>query len=74
MAWPVSGDSQQDAAQPHNSGKLLSQQTRLFFAGEATHKEDAYTVQGALLSGALLCSPAMLGLQGVGVPMLCPAE
>lgn len=25
--------------------------TRLYFAGEATHKEDAYTVHGAYLSG-----------------------
>jgi hypothetical protein len=25
--------------------------TRLYFAGEATHREDAYTVHGAFLSG-----------------------
>lgn len=25
--------------------------TRLYFAGEAMHKEDAYTVHGAYLSG-----------------------
>jgi Flavin containing amine oxidoreductase len=37
--------------------------TRLYFAGEATHKEDAYTVHGAYLSGD----------KAVSVPALLPA-
>jgi monoamine oxidase len=29
----------------------LYPETRLYFAGEATHRDDAYTVHGAFLSG-----------------------
>jgi hypothetical protein len=52
MAWPVSGDAKLDERQMEEKGRVLEPLTRLFFAGEATHKDDSYTVQGALLSGA----------------------
>jgi hypothetical protein len=29
----------------------LKKETRLYFAGEATHKSDAYSVHGAMMSG-----------------------
>ncbi len=51
LAWPVCGVKELDEDQKDEKGQLLIPQSRLFFAGEATHKDDAYTVQGALLSG-----------------------
>ncbi|KAL4530257.1 hypothetical protein Ndes2437B_g03764 [Nannochloris sp. 'desiccata'] len=50
MSFPVTGDTSFDA----RAAKLqlpLRKDTRLYFAGEATHKGDAYTVHGALMSG-----------------------
>jgi hypothetical protein len=50
MSLPVTGDTSFDA----RAAKVqlpLRKDTRLYFAGEATHKGDAYTVHGALMSG-----------------------
>ncbi len=58
MAWPLSGDDKLDARQVEEKGRVLDPQMRLFFSGEATHKDDAATVQGALLSGAAHSSSA----------------
>lgn len=55
MAWPVTGIDQLDNAQVTSSGQFLCPQSRLFFAGEATHRADAYTVHGAFMSGTTRC-------------------
>uniref|UniRef100_A0A061R8Y1 N1-acetylpolyamine oxidase n=1 Tax=Tetraselmis sp. GSL018 TaxID=582737 RepID=A0A061R8Y1_9CHLO len=52
LAWPVCGVPDLDEQQAVCKGQLLNAKTRLFFAGEATHKEDAYTVHGAYESGS----------------------
>lgn len=60
MAWPVSGDPGDNRAQDTSLGKLLNQNCTLFFAGEATFRQDAYTVHGAFTSGYLtFLLPAM---------------
>eukprot|EP00884_Botryococcus_braunii_P001035 jgi/Botrbrau1/10932/Bobra.0025s0105.1 len=51
MGWPVSGIAKEDRKQVEGCGRVLIQKSRLFFAGEATHKRDAYTVHGAFMSG-----------------------
>lgn len=56
MAVPVSGDTEADEAAGRflrpGGGPGASAATRLYFAGEATHRADAYTVHGAFMSGA----------------------
>jgi hypothetical protein len=70
MAIPVSGDAEQDAKVAAQGLKrvTLYPDTRLYFAGEATHRADAYTVHGAFLSGVgpdhLTCSPRHHGGHG----------
>ena len=54
MSWPVSGDPEVDAKVCKAGGRGADAASRLFFAGEATHKEDAYTVHGAYMSGTVL--------------------
>ena len=53
MAVPVTGDEAKDAKVAKESLKKITlyPDTRLFFAGEATHRADAYTVHGAFASG-----------------------
>ena len=51
LSWPVRGVEELDRRQKAVKGIALERQSRLFFAGEATHKDDSYTVQGAYLSG-----------------------
>lgn len=57
LSHPMSGVEEVDEVQLQAGlrGRGLDPQVRLFFAGEATHKEDAYTVQGAMLSGGCGC-------------------
>jgi monoamine oxidase len=56
LAVPVSGDTEADEAAGRflrpGGGAGLTAATRLYFAGEATHRADAYTVHGAFMSGA----------------------
>jgi hypothetical protein len=55
LAVPVSGDDVADEAAGRAlrpAGGATTPATRLFFAGEATHRADAYTVHGAFMSGA----------------------
>ena len=49
-AAAVSGDAELDGMRPEQPA-LMTANTRLFFAGEATSQEDAGSVHGALLSG-----------------------
>lgn len=53
LAVPLTGVEGKDAKVAKQSLRhaTLYPDTRLFFAGEATHKEDAYTVHGAFASG-----------------------
>jgi len=50
MSLPVTGDTSFDACAARVQ-LPLRKDTRLYFAGEATHKGDAYTVHGAFMSG-----------------------
>ena len=56
LAVPVSGDAEADEAAGRflrpGGGAGVTAATRLYFAGEATHRADAYTVHGAFMSGA----------------------
>ncbi len=55
LAVPVSGDAAVDDAAGRAlrpGGGASTPGTRLYFAGEATHRADAYTVHGAFMSGA----------------------
>ena len=54
MAVPVTGDAALDGRSAKQGLRRLTlyPATRLYFAGEATHRSDAYTVHGAFLSGA----------------------
>ncbi len=50
LSFPITGDTSFDSRAA--KGQLpLRKDTRLYFAGEATHKSDAYTVHGAVMSG-----------------------
>jgi monoamine oxidase len=53
LGHPLTGDKHYDARQtdPSVAGRLLRADTRLFFAGEATSRDDACTVHGAFESG-----------------------
>ena len=48
----VSGDAAADARAPEEGGRQVALRTRLWFAGEATSAEDAYTVHGAFHTGS----------------------
>ena len=50
MALPVSGDEALDR-KIARGGNVLDASVRLYFAGEATHIQDSYTVHGAYMSG-----------------------
>ena len=56
LSWPLTGveELDEEQCQPAGGGpkgRVLARPSRLYWAGEATHKEDAYTVQGAIESG-----------------------
>lgn len=52
LAVPLTGDAGVDAkAGSALQGSATQPTQRVYFAGEATYKEDSYTVHGALLSG-----------------------
>jgi hypothetical protein len=50
---PLTGDDARDEIAAKRGARKLAlyPETRLYFAGEATHMDDAYTVHGAFLSG-----------------------
>ncbi|EFN52584.1 hypothetical protein CHLNCDRAFT_138597 [Chlorella variabilis] len=51
MSYPVSGDAAADAKAVEQRGLHVTAQTRLWFAGEASSKDDAYTAHGAFVTG-----------------------
>jgi len=51
MSYPVTGKKSVDDIKGAKCGKGYHPSTRLYFAGEATNREDSYTVHGAYMSG-----------------------
>ncbi|KAK3239773.1 hypothetical protein CYMTET_50326 [Cymbomonas tetramitiformis] len=51
LSYPLCGDATKDEENAMLGGQQMYHSTRLFFAGEATNKDDAYTVHGAYDSG-----------------------